>query len=542
MTDESPWAPWAHSAPGSQGGASADDEVTFLRARVGVFGRVGAALSVVFYGVVNALTQVGTGERGGWLALPALLVLSVAALLAGLWALSRSNQRAASTLRAAEAGVVIAVCAIATAYGWVGAGFASFKLNALLVPANVLTFRAILVPSRPSRTVWIGALAVLPSLVVAFAAWRWPGESAPGVAQVEAALFTAWSLVSVALSTTVSWVVYGLRREVRHALRLGQYVLEEKIGEGAMGSVYRARHALLRRPTAVKLLRPDQGGARAAANFEREVQLTSGLTHPNTIAIYDYGHTADGVFYYAMELLDGLNLEALVERWGPLPPGLVIHILHQVCGSLAEAHDRGLVHRDVKAANIILCERGGVEDVVKVLDFGLVREVSDAGDAQVCGTPVYLAPEGVTAPQSVDARTDLYAVGVLGYYLLTGTHPFEHDDILVTLTSQVAVAPEPPSRRRPVPADLEAVLMRCLEKAPGDRPQRAQTLREALDACADARTWTPDAPRPWREARAETTKPSAAPTLIQVDLLARRDVEGVFERSHLVGTDTVRDR
>jgi serine/threonine protein kinase len=241
-----------------------------------------------------------------------------------------------------------------------------------------------------------------------------------------------WLVVAVAVATACSRVIYGLRREVRLARRLGQYTLEEKLGEGGMGVVYRARHALLRRPTAVKLLKGERLGEASLRRFEREVLLTASLSHPNTVSVYDFGRTPDGVFYYAMEYLEGLSLEQLVAEEGAQPPGRVVHVLRQVLGALAEAHGVGLVHRDVKPDNVILCERGGLSDVAKVVDFGLVKDL-DAADAlshegMLVGTPLYLAPEAIRSPDT-DPRADLYSLGAVAYFLLTGKHVFRraHD-------------------------------------------------------------------------------------------------------------------
>jgi serine/threonine-protein kinase len=240
---------------------------------------------------------------------------------------------------------------------------------AVLASANTVLARAILVPSTPTRTCWLSVVAMLPLLPMAAFATGSP------LAVVNIA---TWSALTIAIATLGSHVIFGLRSEAARVRRLGQYSLEEKIGEGGMGVVYRASHAMLRRPTAIKLLPPDRAGDANLVRFEREVQLTAQLSHPNTIAIYDYGRTPDGVFYYAMEFLDGLNLEELVRRAGPLPAGRVVAILSQVCGALAEAHGRGLVHRDIKPANIILTERGGEPDVAKVLDFGLVKPLASS--------------------------------------------------------------------------------------------------------------------------------------------------------------------
>lgn len=297
------------------------------------------------------------------------------------------------------------------------------------------------------------------------------------------------------------------RQAVLNAKQLGQYTLDEKLGEGGMGVVYRGHHALLHRATAIKFLHLEKTNDATVARFEREVKLTSQLEHPNTIAIYDYGRTPEGIFYYAMEYLEGLNLEDLVKQYGPQSDGRTAHILRQICGSLAEAHSVGLIHRDIKPANIMLSMRGGVPDFVKVLDFGLVkaldgnREAGLTSTGSVTGTPLYLSPEAITAPERVNARSDLYAIGAVGYFLLTGQPVFDGPNILEIVRQHVESLPTPPSERlgRPVNPELEQLLLRCLAKRPEDRPQSAQELDEELQACcaglwvrADAVHWWQD--------------------------------------------------
>jgi serine/threonine-protein kinase len=303
-------------------------------------------------------------------------------------------------------------------------------------------------------------------------------------------------LAGIALSALLGFtlsaatIIRQLRGQVRAAHHLGQYTLIRKLGEGGMGMVWEARHALLRRPTAIKLLRPDHVGAEAISRFEREVQLTSQLTHPNTVAIYDYGRTADGLFYYVMEYLDGLDLQRLVDFDGPQPVARAVHILKQVASALSEAHARGLVHRDIKPANIVLCERGGMHDVAKVVDFGLVKaptqtDVSLSHDQLVMGTPMFLAPEAISDPTHLDGRSDLYAVGAVAYFLLTGQTMFEGTSLVEICSHHMYTPPQPPSERlgKPLPAGLEAIVLRCLAKAPADRFPTAGALFEALAAC-----------------------------------------------------------
>ncbi|MBA3455892.1 MAG: serine/threonine protein kinase, partial [Deltaproteobacteria bacterium] len=305
--------------------------------------------------------------------------------------------------------------------------------SCLLYTSFMVLLRAIVVPSTGARTAILGSVAFAPIVLAAIGIWlaepltHQPPLPLPGPAYVGGAILVG--TVAVMLATVGSRIIYGLRRQVTAAMQLGQYTLLHKIGEGGMGSVYRARHAMLRRPTAVKLVHPNKVDAQTLDRFEREVQHMSLLTHPNTVAVYDYGRSPDGVFYYAMEFLDGINLESLVARYGPQPFDRVVSILTQVAGALAEAHGSDLIHRDIKPANIILCERGGVVDVVKVVDFGLVKEITAAGDTtstkSILGTPAYIAPEAVTDPDFVGTAVDLYALGAVGYFLLTGKKVFD---------------------------------------------------------------------------------------------------------------------
>jgi eukaryotic-like serine/threonine-protein kinase len=373
--------------------------------------------------------------------------------------------------------------------------------------ALFVMLRAALVPAPPRWTAAVSAVAAVPLTISSYALMRngrGMAEPFPGVIGV-IMVATLGAMVTIA-AWQISRVVYGLRVQIKSAMRLGQYTLEEKIGEGGMGVVYRARHAMLRRPTAVKLLSASATDTVSLKRFEREVQLTSALTHPNTIAIYDYGHTLDGVFYYAMELLDGLTLSQLVARDGPQPVGRVLHILSQAARALAEAHAVGLVHRDVKPANIFLCVRGGVHDFVKVLDFGLVKEVhspdaSLSAPNVIAGTPLYMAPETIKSPGDVDARVDIYALGAVGYCLIAGEPPFTGESAVEVYHGHLYEQPAPLSERlgKSVPHEVEAILMRCLSKAPTDRPGSATELAETLDTLQASPPWTEkDASDWWR--------------------------------------------
>ena len=298
-----------------------------------------------------------------------------------------------------------------------------------------------------------------------------------------------------------------LQRATLAAKQLGQYTLEKKLGSGGMGTVYMARHAMLRRPTAVKLLDLDKLSPKSATRFEREVQLTSTLTHPNTVAIFDYGRTPEGIFYYAMEYLDGMNLEDLVQRFGPVDEARAVYILKQICGSLSEAHATGLVHRDIKPANIFLTCRGGLYDFVKVLDFGLVKELDEENGANLTnpnamtGTPLYMPPEAVIQTEKIDARADIYAIGAVGYFLLTGTSVFPLGPVMEVCMRHVSETPESLSSRlgKPISPDLESLILRCLSKPRARRPDDAQALLRELESCQISGTWTStDADEWWK--------------------------------------------
>jgi eukaryotic-like serine/threonine-protein kinase len=382
-----------------------------------------------------------------------------------------------------------------------------FEVISLLVMIFLLVLRAALVPSQPLLTAMVGVACSVPILIGAYIQLRGsppPNEFlTPGVVLMALA---AWCIVATAATTVVSRVIYGLVTQVRDAQHLGRYTLGAKIGEGGMGEVYRAEHAMLRRPTAVKLLLPGKVSASSLERFEREVQLTSRLSHPNTIAIYDYGRTPDGIFYYAMEYLDGLSLESLVASDGLQPAGRVVHILLQAAGALAEAHGTGLIHRDIKPANIMLCERGGMPDVVKVVDFGLVKNL-DAGDGDVAltntnaltGTPLYLAPESITRPDRIDARIDIYALGAVGYFLITGSPPFSGHNVVEIAGHHLHTTPAAPSERlgRAVPPKLDALIVACLAKDPDARPRDAQALLTALLDCEAESPWSGAFARAW---------------------------------------------
>ncbi len=526
---------------------SADDARAFLQRRIAMAGLVAAALSLTFL-VFRAVSATATGYLVKEVCHPSFALHALAALcFLALWLVCRSGRRSTRFAHRVEAvgWVVGCVC-----YQIMGAHMPPLfrpDLVVLLALNFALVARAVYVPSSARRTLLLGVVIGVPFVAIQYLSLRDfdasvfmtkqhlpSGVSFAVMASISAAV---WWLLVVLLCTAASKVIYGLREELRDVRRLGQYTIEQKLGEGGMGMVYRARHAMLRRPTAVKLLPPDRADEQDISRFEREVQLTAELTHPHTVTIYDYGRTPEGIFYYAMELLEGGSLHDVVRVDGPQPAARVIHILAQAAAALEEAHGVGLIHRDVKPANILLAERGGRSDFVKVVDFGLVKPIRDAEAADltaanaITGTPQYLAPEAITRPDSVDARSDLYALGAVGYFLLAGRDVFEGGTLVEICSHHLHSEPEPPSEKLDsvLASDLEQLLMACLAKKPSERPQNAAELRRRLGACQDAGRWTEADARAWwnehgarlRQRREQQYETASART-IAIDLVARK--------------------
>lgn len=513
------------------GGTQTEEGRAFFQSRLALFGGWVCLVSGGFNLVGAILNEVyGAPASAG------TVFHTIGTAIAGLiWIAGRFLRLTPGSARAVD---VAGTLLLGTSFSLMAAGFAATHLAfsadpmhalfiGLLACTYVLFARAIALPSTPGRTAWISALAIAPMPLAGLWVFRHPGVTGPlpdgGLTDV-----VSWSVAAVVMALVTSRVIFGLRAEVSKIRQLGQYTLQEKIGEGGMGVVYRAQHALLRRPTAIKLLAPERAGEDNLRRFEREVQLTARLSHPSTVAIFDYGRTPDGVFYYAMELLDGTNLEQLVATDGAQPPGRVVHILQQVAGALAEAHAVGLVHRDVKPSNIILCERGGMPDVAKVVDFGLVKQFNTPVDQaltvtaepMLVGTPLYMAPEAISGTAHVDARSDLYALGAVGYFLLTGTPVFTSRNIVEICAHHLHTPPEPPSARSglAVPPALERLILQCLAKSPADRPPDARSLGRALAACEMQDPWSEEGAAQWwarfrARHKAETASPQEHPSV-----------------------------
>jgi eukaryotic-like serine/threonine-protein kinase len=369
----------------------------------------------------------------------------------------------------------------------------------------------LIVPATPGKMLLAALVAAsLRPLMVLILAAR--GHPMPPTGFLVLSLFP--NAVAVGLAVLGTQVVYGLGRDVSRARQMGSYNLVAPLGQGGMGEVWSAEHQMLARPAAIKLIRPEAlGQAEPEARrqllkrFEREAQATARLSSPHTIHIHDFGVTSDSTFYYVMELLSGLDTEQLVERFGPVPPARAVHILSQICDSLAEAHAEGLVHRDIKPANIYLCKRGVVHDFVKVLDFGLVKAAIGSGHLETAitqqhvatGTPAFMAPEVAMGAANIDGRTDIYSVGCLAYWLLTGQLVFENGNAMQIMFAHATNQPAPPSRRteQVIPPALDEAVMACLEKDPGHRPASADELRRRLHAVSLPEPWDRDAASRW---------------------------------------------
>jgi eukaryotic-like serine/threonine-protein kinase len=532
-------------ALGSAGGGTEEGR-EFFQSRVALFGGWVALISGTFYVAYWFLTlsiappaQLPKAPIGD----PNFYHLAATLVAGALWVLVRP--RVQLPMRALEWLEAIGTLLMCACFALMGIGFAQAHAGigqdpmhgifaGLSADSYVLLIRAVAVPSTPVRTLVVSAVAMLPMVIVSALALT--GVRVPDIDVFPPIDIITWSIAGVAMSVVASRVIFGLRVEVDKVRRLGQYTLEGKIGEGGMGVVYRASHAMLRRPTAIKLLRPEIAGEEALRRFEREVLLTASLSHPSTVAIFDYGRTPQGLFYYAMEYLDGLNLEQLVRRYGPQPPARVAHIMRQVCGALAEAHAVGLIHRDIKPANIILSERGGLPDVAKVVDFGLVKSFEPTArqaDLEltsanlIVGTPLYMAPEAIGGSAALDGRSDLYALAAVGYFLLTGAPVFQAKSQVEIFAHHLHTPPDPPSVRtgKHVPEELERLILRCLAKKPGDRYDGAKALQHALERCAENIPWDNDLALQWWSAfkSGATVAPLTAsgPQTIAIDITKR---------------------
>jgi len=480
----------------------------FLQRRVAAFGLIGAMLGGTAL-LFRVLMGVLFGSLREQVTDPGFLIHAAAIVpLLGVWLICRRGELSVNAIHGVEnTGIFLA------SVGYIGMGLdIRPELGADTITAFILALimfaRSVFVPSSARRTTVLGILIGIPLVAAMYwhyldvdlSIWRRFGfddQSVQSVAASQAVITIMWWTLTTGLAALASRVIHRLRKEVRDIQSLGQYNLERKLGEGAMGVVYEAKHGMLKRPTAIKLLRPEVADPDALDRFRREVQLTAKLTHPNTVTIYDYGRTPDGLFYYAMELLSGATLTQVVTTSGPQPVARVVRILRDAAFALNEAHDVGLIHRDIKPSNIMLARQGGIPDVTKVLDFGLVKNLGKIDDLEqtntisIKGTPHYLSPEAIQDPQGIDGRTDLYALGAVGYYLLSGRHVFEGKTIMEICLHHLHTRPLPFAEvsAPEVPAELEALIFSCLEKAQSDRPASGRELADALDRL-DVAQWT----------------------------------------------------
>ena len=495
-------------------GLDTSNGLDFVRERLALVGKTLFLVSFGFYlFLLASMVLVGGAPFVAVVKGPVALGHLAASWTMGLlWLRARRGRLSVRSLGTLDAVSIVVAC-----------GFLSIMtmndegqiLQVLLALTVTVMIRAILVPSRPRRTMVLSALAFLPTVVVCIARHDptalLPGFS-PGYQKQYMTLNTVlWSILGTTLATITSRVTYGLRQQVAEANELGQYVLEERIGSGGMGEVWRARHRLLIRPAAIKLIRPQMSGdpELLLRRFEREARATAALKSPHTVQLYDFGATEDGRLYYVMELLDGLDLDTLVKQYGPLPAERVVHILRQVCSSLQDAHVNGLVHRDIKPANVVVSRAGTTFDFAKVLDFGLVKldaarhsendVVELSTESSTGGTPAFMAPEVVLGVADTDHRVDLYALGCVGYWLLTGKLIFEGGSVVEVMFHHAHTPPPRPSTRSelPIPAPLEDLVVECLEKDPARRPASAEAVSTRLDAVSLESAWTVERAERW---------------------------------------------
>ena len=509
-------APEAHS-PDSKGISSSlpPDLLEQIRGRVRLLALlllIGFAFDPLLYLVVWVLAKLAgypvvLGNLGFRLA-----DLGAAVASAGLWWVARNRRISAARLHTLGLVYEVLICfIIALTTIWEYYNTKGILPNLTWVPAVVILFPLVL--PGPPRRMLIAAVAAAAMAPLALLVLSLTGKvpvADPG-AYVDSILSSA---LAVGFAYMGARVLYRLGRQVAEARELGSYRLVERLGQGGMGEVWRARHRMLARPAAIKLIRPSTtGNGRASiskesmSRFEREAQVIARLRSPHTVDLFDFGMADNGSFYYVMELLEGLDADTLVRRFGPVPAERAVYLLTQVCHSLSEAESCGLIHRDIKPANIFLCRYGEDCDFVKVLDFGLVKafdEPTEAGPAltrenMVHGTPAFIAPEQAMGRPDVDARVDIYATGCVAYWLLTGQLVFTADTPMGYLVHHIHTPPRPPSTlaELPIPPALDSLILSCLAKDPAQRPQSARELSRRLGEIVPSSTWTEERAREW---------------------------------------------
>jgi serine/threonine-protein kinase len=527
-----------HAAQGTSSGRSLSSELEWAAAR-----RLGA-LAVIVAAVSTAVSvlEIWAG-RPSVVGVPTriAMVAAVVAVSVALWAAIAA--RTVSGTRALSLGFVYEVTlGFLMALGFHAATVTEGVQVRGWTPVAVWASLFPLIVPATTRRVAIATVAT--TAMDPLGLWLLVKAGAPRPPLGEVAQLFVPDLVACIVAPLTARIVYGLTTEVKRAREMGSYRLVERLGQGGMGEVWRAEHRMLARAAAIKLIRPSALGAgdgstarELVSRFEREAQATARLRSPHTIAVYDYGVAADGTFHYVMELLEGFSLQGLVDRFGPVPPERAIHLLRQACHSLAEAHAHGLVHRDIKPANLFVCRQGLDVDFVKVLDFGLVKVQGGLApgtesltvQGSFAGTPGFMPPEVALGAERVDGRADLYALGCVAYWLLTGRRVFENESPMQMVIDHVRTPPVPPSQRslRPVPEALERLVMRCLEKDPAQRPASARELAAELDALPQDSPWTEARAQDWWEQHPPAPAPDGgAPEGEPTPSAPRKDLTG----------------
>jgi hypothetical protein len=491
-----------------------DDLLRDASRRLGIMSLLGAALWSVGTVLYHVAMISQDAAWASWQSSDSIAVTSALVSLALYWYTRRANRDPHFILDLGLVHLVWTGVALGLLMHWDPVPMQTMNVTPQVSWIGVVTLLfAAIVPNPPWKMALAGVFAVsMAPLGMIIGEWRgvWPMTS-----PLDPIVMHYQDFLLAGVSALVSHVVVGLGQEVAKAREMGSYQLGDLIGRGGMGEVYKATHRMLARPAAIKLIRPEQmgapgssGGQSALTRFKREATSAANLQSPHTVNLYDFGVTADGTFYFAMELLEGMDLETLVRKHGPQPASRVVYVLAQVCESLEEAHEAGLVHRDIKPANIHLGRLGVRHDFAKVLDFGLVKRAVDSGETftqatgagVVPGTPAYMAPETALG-QPVDGRADLYALGCVAYYLLTGALVFEGEG-LQQLVKRLHDDPVPPSQRTelPIPRELDAIVMALLARDPAGRPSTARELYERLHALPIPR-WTDAQAAEWWQLR-----------------------------------------